>query len=515
MEHRPVAPPSDESPTADPAEVGSWEPVRWQFDYLPVHIALLPTGKVLGISGSGNERRFLEHPHSSQLWDPASGAIVNVDQQLDGDLFCCGHTFLADGRLLVAGGTSSYETKHFGYPIPPFGGLRQSYLYDPFANAWTRTPDMLLGRWYPTLVLLADGRALAVAGFTESFPWVVRRNLEVFTPGQGWATFTGAERWLPLYPRLHLLPDGNVLYAGSYNTHYSFPFDLRAFPTGILEVNTRSWRTIGPPHQSEREEGISVLLPLEPPDYRARVLLAGGGTPQGTESSADAEVIDPCDPAPAWRTIAPMKHARYFAYPVILPDGKVIVIGGRGGEKMHMSMDDGPPMSPPPHDPLAVMEPELFDPATETWRPLASMAVDRLYHSNALLLPDGRVATFGSNPATGMAELRIEIYDPPYLFKGSRPRIEAAPKEATRGGEIEIATPDALTIEAVVLIRPGVTTHCVNADQRYVGLEIIARQADRLRSRLPTQPGVAPSGYYLLFIVRAGVPSEATFVQVT
>jgi hypothetical protein len=180
-----------------------------------------------------------------------------------------------------------------------------------------------------------------------------------------------------------------------------------------------------------------------------------------------------------------------------------------------MSMDDGPPMSPPPHDPLAVMEPELFDPATETWRPLASMAVDRLYHSNALLLPDGRVATFGSNPATGMAELRIEIYDPPYLFKGSRPRIEAAPKEATRGGEIEIATPDALTIEAVVLIRPGVTTHCVNADQRYVGLEIIARQADRLRSRLPTQPGVAPSGYYLLFIVRAGVPSEATFVQVT
>src|SRR5206468_184140 len=123
------------------------------------------------------------------------------------------------------------------------------------------------GRWYPTLLTLGDGRALAMAGFTSHFPWFFLKCVEVYDGGR-WLRLDGADRWLPLYPRLHLLPSGEVFYSGSYNTHYTFPFSLSAFPTAILDVEKARWRTIGPTNEIEREEGACVLLPLRPPEYR-------------------------------------------------------------------------------------------------------------------------------------------------------------------------------------------------------------------------------------------------------
>jgi hypothetical protein len=466
----------------------------------------------MNLGGSSNESQFLNQPHPAEIWDPATGSFSIVDQPFAGDIFCGGHTFLADGRLLVAGGTYAYEIKQFNrYPLPPFSGLDQSYIFDPFAVTWARAPDLARGRWYPTLVMLADGRILAVAGFTKHFPWVIERNIEIFEASLGWSTFEGAEHWFPLYPRLCLLPNGSVFYAGSYNTHYTFPFSIRAFPTSILDVERREWRVVGTLRKSEREEGINVLLPLRPPHYDARVLLAGGGDPGGIDAIPDAEVIDPLAAKPQWREIQPMSHARYFAYPVILPNRQVIVIGGRGGEKMHM---DGmaPPMSPPPHDPLAVMEPEIFDPETNTWARAAPMSIDRLYHSGALLLPDGRVLTAGSNPATGVYDRRIEIYHPTYLFQGPRPVIDDAPTVIEYATMFDIRFTHTRQIDEVALIRPSVTTHCVNTDQRYIGLAIIERSADRVRVEIPRSRGVAPPGYYMLFVLSDGVPSVARFV---
>jgi hypothetical protein len=503
-----------------PAERGEWEPVEHRFGHLPVHVALLHTGKVLAFGGSANDETRLRNPYPAELFDPRTGTIEVVDQTLAGDLFCVGHAFLPDGRLLAAGGTHRYdgEISIGGLPdLPPFSGLDHAYLFDPADERWTRVEDTDAGRWYPTLVTLGDGSVLAAAGLTRRPPWVVLRRLERYTPGEGWEILRGAGRWLPLYPRLHLLPDGSVFYAGSYNTHYTFPFSLRSFPTARLDPASRTWTEYGLPNEAEREEGASVLLPLRPgEDYRARVLLAGGGTPTGEEPVADAEVIDFGDARPSWRSVEPMEHARYYAYPVLLPDGTVFVMGGRRGPKGHLhgidELDDVD--GAVPSVPGAVHEAELFDPETGTWTTLAPMAVDRLYHSNALLLPDGRVMTAGSNPKRRVDERRIETYRPPYLFRGPRPTIEAVPDAVGYGETLRVRTPDARTVDEVVLVRQSSTTHCLNTDQRLVELRVLDRDAGSLTVAIPGNSNVAPPGYYMLFLLRGGVPSEAPFVRV-
>ena len=157
-----------------------------------------------------------------------------------------------------------------------------------------------------------------------------------------------------------------------------------------------------------------------------------------------------------------MSHKRYYSYAVILPDQQILVIGGRKGKALHRmeTMDtmmrcmDGEV----PHDPDAILEPELYNPKTGLWSAVETMQIDRVYHSNALLLPDGRVMTAGSNPMRRCNELRIEIYEPPYMFKGQRPVIDEMPYTISYGNRFEIKTTDASEIDEVALIRPTNTT---------------------------------------------------------
>ena len=504
--------------TADRSRVGEWEPVEHRFEALPVHTALLHTGKVLAFAGSGNDETRLENPYPAELFDPDAGTVETVDQDLGGDIFCAGHATLSDGRLLAAGGTDSYDGNLNlpGLPaLPLFGGLDQSYLFDPEDEEWTRVDDMAAGRWYPTLVTLGDGSVLCAAGLTKSFPWVTLRTIERYEPGEGWETVEGAGRWLPLYPRLHLLPDGTVFYAGSYNTHYTFPFSLKGFPTATLDPDTGEWTDYELPNEAEREEGASMLLPLRPDDdYRPRVMLAGGGTPTGSEAMADTEVIDLGATDPTWRSVQPMHHARYYTYAVLLPTGEVFVAGGRSGSTGHVHRDFAEQKGALPSIPNAVHEAEIFDPETESWRTVDSMTVDRLYHSGALLLPDGRVMTCGSNPARRVDELRIETYRPPYLFQGPRPEVVAAPEEVTYSERFDVETPEASDIDEVVLVRPATATHCLTTDQRLVELAIEERDGTTLTARIPDEPNVLPPGSYMLFVLSDGVPSEAPFVRV-
>jgi hypothetical protein len=477
---------------------------------------------VLAFCGSGNEEAHLTAPHSAEVWDPDSGEIKIIEQQLAGDIFCAGHAFLPDGRLLVAGGTCRYDRKLFGLlPIPPFGGLEHTYIFDPASETWTRAQDMGNSRWYPTLITLGDGRILAMAGLTRYFPWAFLRTIETYSPSLGWRKLAGAERWLPLYPRLHLLPNGDVFYAGSYNTHYTFPFTVKGFPTATLNPQTGAWQTIGLPSQSQREEGATLLLPLLPPDYKARVILIGGGTPTGQEASADVESIDLSESNPRWERAKPMQHARYYVYAVMLPNRQIFVIGGRKGLHAHQptaKSDVGAQHEGHddiPRDPHAIHAAELFNPETNEWTSLAPMTLDRLYHSNAMLLPDGRVMVAGSNPRSGVNERRIEIYRPPYLFQGPRPRIETAPAEVSYGQEFEIDTPDAEDVDAVALIRPSTTTHCLDTEQRYVGLAFNRPGSGQIVAQVPGNKNLVPPGYYMLFIVHAGIPSTARFVHVS
>jgi hypothetical protein len=141
------------------------------------------------------------------------------------------------------------------------------------------------------------------------------------------------------------------------------------------------------------------------------------------------------------------------------------------------------------------------------------MHLDRLYHANALLLPDGRVMTAGSNPERRVNELRIELFCPPYLFRGERPKISSYPSNIFYGQEFEIETDNAKYIKAVALMHPSVTTHCVDTEQRYVGLEFNHKNSNILSAKVPLNKNIAPPGYYMLFIIKEeDIPSIAPFV---
>jgi hypothetical protein len=148
-----------------------------------------------------------------------------------------------------------------------------------------------------------------------------------------------------------------------------------------------------------------------------------------------------------------------------------------------------------------VLESEIYDPAAGTWTAAATATVPRLYHSVALLLPDGRVATAGSNPDRGDDELRIEIFHPPYLFQGRRPFIENAPQHVAYGSHHTLTTPTAQDIQWAQLIRPMATTHSTDSQQRLVDLPFTVDNLTELTITIPGDRNLAPPGWYMLSIV--------------
>jgi len=186
----------------------------------------------------------------------------------------------------------------------------------------------------------------------------------------------------------------------------------------------------------------------------------------------------------------------------ILPDGTVLVVGGgRNTDGMDQAQ--------------AVYEAELWSPETETWSTMARMQVPRLYHSTALLLPDGRVLVAGGGRFQDpqLDQLRAEIYSPPYLFGGARPTITLAPGRAAYGSTFVVTTPDASDITRVSLVRLGAVTHSFDQDQRFLNLGFQPGDGS-LTIDAPANANLAPPGYYMLFVVNsAGVPSVAAFVR--
>ena len=130
-------------------------------------------------------------------------------------------------------------------------------------------------------------------------------------------------------------------------------------------------------------------------------------------------------------------------------------------------------------------------------------------------MPDGRVLTAGSNPRRRDDELRLEVYHPPYLFRGPRPCIERAPAQIRLGETFTLHSPNALDIKWISLVRPMATTHSYDSDQRLVDVPFRTRGVCHLQARMPTNPNLVPPGYYMLFIVnRRGIPSVAKWVRV-
>jgi hypothetical protein len=162
---------------------------------------------------------------------------------------------------------------------------------------------------------------------------------------------------------------------------------------------------------------------------------------------------------------------------------------------------------------MATLDAEIFDPVAGTWTVGARSRVARLYHSVALLTPDGRVGTAGSNPARRTEELRIEVYWPPYLFRGARPTISVETSEAGYGETVVVTVAGERPLRWVQLMRPGANTHSADNEQRLVDVDFTV-DGDEVTVTLPTNPALAPPGWYMLVAVDdAGIPSDAAWLR--
>ena len=349
-----------------------------------VHAALLHTGKVLFYSGTEGEAAG----SVARLYDPATNKVKKVSIPYEHPAFCSGVTVLPDGRVMVLGGQVDLMIGH---------GVKDVSLFDPATETWSRGPDMRFARYYPSVVELPDGRALAVAG-TNADGTKETEQLEVYdTATNVWTTLpSSANQTSPSYPRLSLLADGTIARVSELSMTRSF------------DPTTNTWANVANLRYGKRYAAGHVLLPgLD------RVLVAGGE--KSAVATNTAEVIDLSAPAPAWKFTGAMNKPRDNLNLVLLADGTVLAVGGGLNSAYGAPMKDA----------------ELYNPTTGKWKVMAAQRAQRTYHSTALLLPDGRVISAGSD--FGTQATTYEIFKPPYLFKGARPSITSAPATLTYG----------------------------------------------------------------------------------
>ena len=456
----------------NPAQFGMWSgtiPVS----IMPVHSALLPNGKI-----------FMSDAQSAGadaiVWDPATYSSASVTAPAN--IFCNGMEQMADGRLLIVGG-------HAGGHI----GLTFAGIFNPSSNSWTSVPNMAYPRWYPTATMLPNGRILVTSGESNCDGCYVPVQ-EIYNPStNSWTQLSSAPFSFAYYPHLFVLPDGRVLVPATAEA---------PIVSQVLDLNTLTWTSIGGP--TAVDGGSSVMyLP-------GKVLKVGTSVDPDKairSSAATAYVLDMTTSTPAWRQVLSMNFPRTYMTTTLLPDGTVLVTGG-GPTTNAVGVTN------------AIRAAELWSPATESFTTLGSMNAPRLYHSEALLLPDARVLVMGGGRFNGLNEptdqQTVEFFAPPYLFKGQQPVITSAPSQLSYGQIFTVQTPDAVNIGAVSLIRFGSVTHAIDMGQRFVPLTftIGSGSATSLGVVAPSNANIAPPGNYMLFIIDLnGVPSKAAIVH--
>ncbi len=494
---------------AAPADEGAWSSVfTWGAagGVETIHTFMLPTGKVLFWS---------TWQTSGGLWDPTTNTFSSLGNAPAFNPFCSGHAWLPDGRLLVAGGH-----------ISNFNGENRADIYNPFTNRWanadpaqpnvpnmgsTSTNTATSGkRWYPSATSLPNGDVLVMSGDVTTLG-DTNRTVQVYRQATNtWSTLSGALRpandLLPEYPRVFVAPDGRAISLSD-----------NANGTEFLDLSGNgSWSYL----QNTLDPNLHNYGPAVMYDTGKIAYLGGGNTPTRNISMLDLNVANPAwryggggtSPHPANSPFV-MSAPRRQNNATILADGTVLITGGTST----IGWND-------PNGLIA--NAEIWDPETETVRSVADANVNiyRGYHSNALLLPDGRVLVTGGDHEYGGVipgqNTNAEIYTPAYLYAADgsfavRPTITAAPDVAELGDTIFVATPDAASIAKALWIVPGAVTHAQNWTQRANTLDFIATEGG-LNITLPASANEAPIGYYMLFLVNdQGVPSMAEWVRAT
>lgn len=493
---------------ASAQSAGSWDsPVNQPGDATTVHAALIGGGKVFWLMGSGNNEPHADGPYRHGTWNP-DGSFGSTNTVAD-DLFCCGMTTLANGNVLLCGGTLDYDHQTLN---GKFHGGKFAYEVDFSSGSVGNRTEMAHGRWYPTCITLPDGNVFVVQGWDEygcnnrlveyynpqTNSWQIKLHpggsgtycvgncaTDYYTEAGSPCYGPGTAPYLSLYPRFHLMPSGLLASVGG-------ELDDR-----VYDPNTFKWVWSG--KTIKRHYGTSVLCPLENVDTEKGKILVCGGSPQAADPATNsAEIVTPSGTVGLSRRSVPsMQYARKHVGPVILPTGQIVIFGGN--LKTNLS---------------PALNPEMFDPVAETWTTWPAATVPRMYHQVSLLLHDGRVWTAGSTPNQIDKEVRVEIFNPWYTSE-TRPTISGDPTGGAYGGTITIPTPNAADITKVSLVKVSANTHHYNSDQRLIWLQIQGTTSSSVTVKAPINNKLAPPGYYLIHVLNgAGVPSVGKFIKI-
>jgi galactose oxidase len=435
------------------------------------------------------------HQTYTVIYNPATGQQSEMLVSNTGhDMFCPGTAVLADGRILVNGGSSDNKTS----------------IFDPASGIWSTSNVMKIPRGYEGDTLLTTGEVLTLGGSFSG--GTGGKNAEVWASGNGWRLLPG----VPIDPFIGPDPAGvyrgdNHLWLIAQSNGWVFQAGPAAAMHWIDTKNTGAVSDAGPRGDDVwAVNGNAVLYDV------GKILKVGGAPAYQTGNASDsAYTIDisggPTAPVTVTK-LAPMLFPRAMASSVVLPNGQVVIVSGMNVSQIYT--DQG-----------AVLMAEMWDPQSETFTRLAPMKTPRTYHSEALLLVDGRIFVGGGglcNLAQGTCPDNhpdAEILTPPYLLNSNgtaavRPVITAAPGTAGLGSTITVTTDSDVT--DFDLIRMAAATHSVNNDQRRIPLSIAS--GDPVLGYvlpIPADPGIVLPGNYMLFALNAsGRPSVAKVIQI-
>lgn len=475
---------------ASPAAHGAWDRITG-FPLVPVATAALPGDKLLAWSAYAADRFGGSSGYTqTAILDLKTGKVTQRRVDNTGhDMFCPGIAMLADGRVLVTGGSNAGKAS----------------IYDPATDEWSATADMNIARGYQAMTLLSTGEAFVLGG-----SW------------SGAAGDKAGEVWSPDTRTWRTLPGVSAVQA------------MTADPAGPYRADNHMWLhatsggkvlQLGPSRQMNwiSTDGAGSItsagLRADSQDamtgnavaYDIGKLLTLGGSPayENTPATRRAYTVDISGGQVQAARTGDMEHARAFGNSVVLPDGKVAVFGGQA-------------QPVPFSDATSVLAPELWDPATGAFTPLATMAIPRNYHSVANLLPDGRIFSGGGGLCGDCATNHADgaVFTPPYLLNADgspkpRPAITGGvPPTAAPGTSLTVSTQ--APVASFVLMRAAAATHSTDNDQRRVPLAATPTQSGAYTVSIPADTGVVLPGTYMLFALDTeGVPSTARFVTLS
>jgi hypothetical protein len=384
-----------------------------------------------------------------------------------------------------------------------FQGTKDAYIYNVKEEKFVKVNSMNYARWYPTLAEMGNGMVMTVSGLNESGN--ITMNSEMFNPTTNtWGQ--GPVRGFPTYPATFLTENGELFFTGS-NSGYG-PSTAAWRTPGFWNIYTNKFTPVaGIPDQKDLETSASVLLP--PAQNQKFMVLGGGGVGQSNSSTARTALIDTAAPDPQWVQGPSLAEPTRYPITVLLPSDQVLVTGG---SKYYRGMHDSDNR-----------DTRIYNVATNSFSWAANSITGRDYHSGGILLPNGSVLTLGGNPLYGNKEdtapqtfnQEIDVYYPPYMFQGTRPSIQTAPKVMQLAHTYQIKVSEPSDIKYLRLMRPDNPTHVTDVNARSIGVNFTQAGNGYLNITLPASSNIVPPSYYMLFAINSkGVPSAGYWVQV-